>query len=271
MKNGKSLLCILSVFLVLATLSISVTADGVNQTPEIQGITVTTVMDVVGSASNNVDMAWTSGSGSTQPPLSGGESVQTTVYNENTNAVNGHTVYVKEFSVDTGNKVVGQSNVESSRQITFEGSDGGNMVSDENLLIDTVGMPTSAGDKFLCPFGASSIDTLPAYCNIVQAGSHVDSSFISLSTQASSRTIMASADVPVALAYSINAHGVNTATGTVPGQGLVSAYMKIHLQGGRGDSLSKSSDLSSEDKSTVNGIINAFTKNMGYSSGARLL
>ena len=163
MKNGKSLLCILSVFLVLATFSISATAEGVNQTPEIQGITTTTYIDVVGSASNNVEMAWTSGSGSTQPPLSGGESVQTTVYNENTNAMNGHTVYVKEFSVDTGNKVVGQSNVESSRQITFEGYDGGNMVSDENLLIDTVGMPTSAGDKFLCPFGASSIDTLPAY------------------------------------------------------------------------------------------------------------
>ena len=73
MKNGKYLLGILSVFLVLATLSISVTADGVNQTPEIQGITTTTVIDVVGSASNNVELAWTSGSGSIQdnPPLSG--------------------------------------------------------------------------------------------------------------------------------------------------------------------------------------------------------
>ena len=40
-----------------------------------------------------------------QPPLSGEEVVQTTVYTENTNAMNGHTVYVKEFSVDTGNKV----------------------------------------------------------------------------------------------------------------------------------------------------------------------
>jgi hypothetical protein len=273
MRNGKSLLCILSVFLVLATLSISATADGVNQTSEIQGITTSTYIDVVGSASNNVDLAWTSSSGSLQdnPPLSGGEAVQTTVYSENTNAMNGHTVYVKEFSVDTGNQNIAQSNVESARQITFEGYNGGNMVSDENLLIDTAGMPRSAAGQFLCPFGPSETSTLPAYCNIVQAGSHVDSSFISLSTQASSRTVMASADVPVALAYSINAHGVNTANGTIPAQGLVSAYMKIHLQGGRGDSLTKSSDLSSEDKSSANGIINAFTKNMGYQSGARLL
>ncbi len=40
--------------------------------------------------------------------------VQTTVYSENTNAMNGHTVYVKDFSVNTGNQVIGQSNVESS-------------------------------------------------------------------------------------------------------------------------------------------------------------
>ena len=58
--------------------------------------------------------------------------------------MNGHTQYVKDFSVDTGNKVLSQSNVESYRQITFEGLDGGNMVSDESLLIDTVGMPTSS-------------------------------------------------------------------------------------------------------------------------------
>ncbi len=270
MKIGKYPIGILSVFLVLTTLSISVTADGVTQTPEIQGITTTTVIDVVGSASNNVELAWTSSSGSTTPPLTSGESVQTTVYTENTNAMNGHTQYVKDFSVDTGNQVLSQSNVKSSRQITFEGLDGGNMVSDESLLIDTVGMPTSAAGQFLCPFGASTISDLPAYCNIVQAGSHVDSNFISLSTQASSRTVMATADIPAALAYSINAHGVNTASGTIPAQGLVSAYMKIHLQGGRGANLTKSSDLTSEDKSQANGYINSFIKNMAYQSGANV-
>jgi len=262
MKKGKSPVCFLTVFVVLAAFSTITMADGVNQTTEIQGITTSTYIDVVGMASNNAELAWTSDSGS-------GTS-QTTVYTENTNAMNGHTVYVKEFSVDTGNQNIGQSNVESSRQITFEGLDGGNMVSDESLLVDTVGNPTPAAGQFLCPFGASSISTLPAYCNIVQAGSHVDSSFISLSTQASSRSVMATADVPVALAYSINAHGVNTANGTFPAYGLVSAYMKTHLQGGRGDSLTKSSDLSSEDKSSANGYINSFTKAMAYQSGANI-
>jgi hypothetical protein len=263
MKNRKSLLCILSVFLVLAVSGTSVMADGVNQTPEIQGITTSTYIDVVGMASNNGELVWTSDSGS--------GSSQTTVYSENTNAMNGHTVYIKDFSVNTGNKNLGQSNVESSRQITFEGYDGGNMVSDESLLIDTVGNATSAAGQFLCPFGASSISDIPAYCNIVQAGSHVDSSYISLSTQASSRTIMATADIPVALSYYINAHGVNTASGTIPAQGLVSAYMKVHLQGGRGNSTVKSSDLTYEDKTSANGLINSFTKSYGYQSGANLL
>ncbi len=273
MKNGKSLLFSISVFLVLATLSISVTADGVNQTTEIQGITTSTYIDVVGMASNNVELAWTSGSGSLQdnPPLSGGESVQTTVYSENTNAMNGHTVYIKDFSVNTGNQNIAQSNVKSSRQITFEGLDGGNMVSDESLLISTTGNPTSAAGQFLCPFGASTVGTLPAFCNIIQAGSHIDSTYISLSTQASSRTIMATADVPVALSYSINAHGINTANGVIPAQGMAAAYMRVHLQGGSGNSTAKASDLTYEDKSTINGIINSFTKSYAYQSGANIL
>lgn len=216
---------------------------------------------------------WTSGSGSIQdnPPLSEGESVQTTVYTENTNAMNGHTVYVKEFSVDTGNQNIAQSNVESSRQITFEGLDGGNMVSDESLLISTTGTPSSAAGQFLCPFGASGSSVLPAYCNIAIAGSHVDSTYISLSSQANSRTVMATADIPVALNYYINAHGVNTADGVIPAQGLVSAYMKAHLQGGSGSTYTKASDLTYSDTSSANGIITSFVKNYAYQSGGSVL
>ena len=105
-------------------------ADGVNQTTEIQGITTTTYIDVVGMASNNVELAWTSGS----------DPVQTTVYSEHTDAVNGHTIYVKDFSINTGNQLPGQNNVDSSRLITFEALDGGRMVSDESLLIRSCGV-----------------------------------------------------------------------------------------------------------------------------------
>lgn len=257
-------------FLVLATFCISVTADGVTQTEVIQGITISTHIDVIGSASNSVELAWTSSSASIQDslPLTSGETVQTTVYSENTNAMNGHTVYVQDFSVNTGNQNRAQSNVKSSRQIIYEGLDGGNIVSDESLLISTAGMPTATAGQFLCPFGAGGSTVLPAFCNIVQAGSHVDSSYISLSTQAASRTIRATADVPVTLTYAINAHGINTANGMVPAKGLVSSYMKLRLQGGSGNSTARASDLTYEDKSLANGYINSFTKSMAYQSGA---
>jgi len=64
MKIRKKVLLILSVVMVLTIFSTSTMADGVNQTNEIQGITTTTYIDVVGMASNNVELAWTSSSDS---------------------------------------------------------------------------------------------------------------------------------------------------------------------------------------------------------------
>jgi len=257
MKIRKNVLLILSVVMVLTIFSTTTMADGVNQTNEIQGITTTTFIDVVGMASNNVELAWTSSS----------DSVQTTVYSENTNAVNGHTVYSKDFSINTGNQLQGQSNVQSSRIITFEGQDGGRMVSDESLLISTSGNPTSAAGQFLCPFGAGGSSVLPAFCNIIEAGSHVDSEYISLATQASSRTVLASGDIPVALNYHINAHGITTANGVVPARGFVSAYMRVHLQGGRDESFNKATDLQYQESTSASGSINSFIKDIGYQSG----
>ena len=261
---------ILSTVLVLIS-CMSVMADGVNQTPEIQGITTSTSIDVVGSASNSVSLAWTSGTGSVAPPLTGSDSVQTTSYSEDTMAVSGHLVYQKDFSVNTGNQILDQSNVKSSRIITFEGINGGRMTSDESILIDTVGMPSSSAGSLLCPFGASSIDTLPAYCNIITAGSKIDATTLSVATQASSRTVAASADIPASLSYNINVHGLATANGIVPSDGSVEAYMRIHNQGGRGDSLVKTSDLQYEDTSKASGLISSFVKSMGYQGGVLLV
>lgn len=257
MKIGRKVLVILSVVMVLTIFSTSSMGDGVNQTTEIQGITTSTYIDVVGLASNNVELAWTSGS----------DPVQTTVYSEHTDAVNGHTIYVKDFSVNTGNQLPGQNNVDSSRIITFEAQDGGRMVSDESLLISTAGYPSSTAGSMLCPFGADGGSVLPAFCNIIEAGSHVDTEYISLATQASSRTIMASGDIPVALNYHINAHGINTANGVVPAKGFVSAYMRVHLQGGRGENLTRASDLQYHESTSVSGSINSFIKDISYQSG----
>ena len=118
-----------------------------------------------------------------------------------------------------------------------------------------------------CPFGAEGSGVIPAFCNIIEAGSHVDTEYISLVTQASSRTIMASGDTPVALNYHINAHGINTENGVVPAKGFVSAYMRVHLQGGRGENLTRASDLQYHESTSVSGSINSFVKDIIYQSG----
>lgn len=269
MEKTRYIITLSAVLLLISCMSVM--AAGVNQTPEIHGITTSTSIDVVGSASNSVSLAWTSGTGSVQPPLGGQDRVQTTSYTEDTMAVNGHTVYQKEFSVNTGNQLLDQSNVKSSRIITFEGINGGRMTSDESLLINTVGMPSSAAGNLLCPFGASSIDTIPAFCNIITAGSRIDATTLSVVTKASSRTVSASADIPESLSYSINVHGLSTANGVVPSEGSVEAYMRIHNQGGRGDSLIKSSDLQYEDTTRASGLISSFAKSMGYQGGVLLV
>jgi hypothetical protein len=257
----------LSVTLLLAFMCAGVSA-GVNQTPEIQGITTSTQIDCVGTVTNTASLGWTSGTGSTSPPLADSQAVQTTSYSENTMAVSGHTVYQKDFSVNTGNANLDQSNVQSSRIITFEGIDGGRMTSDESLLIDTVSMPVSTTGSMLCPFGSADGDAIPASCNIVTAGSSVDATSVSLVTKAAGRTITATADVPASLSYSINVHGV---TADVPAVGSVSAYMKAHLQGARGDSLTKSSDFQYDDTSTASGLINGFSKAVSYQGGKLLI
>jgi len=246
----------------------------VNQTSEIQGLTTYTEIIVDGMATNSASLVWTSGTGSIQdnPPLTGSEAVQTTAYDENTVAVNGQTTYIKDFSINTGDRNLAQNNVESNRIVTYEGGEGGMIVSDENLLIDTAGNPQSTSGQYLCPFASSTLgDTIPAYCNIVQAGSHVESTFISFTTQASSRTVRATADVPVSLSYNINAHGISTSQGTYPAQGSVSAYIKAHIQEGRNAGLTKAEDLQYSESSSASGSISSFVKKYTYQSGANLL
>lgn len=259
----------LSVTLLLAFMCASVSA-GVNQTPEIQGITTSTQIDCVGTVTNTASLGWTSSTGSVQtaPPLADSQSTQTTSYSENTMAVSGHTVYQKDFSVDTGNQNLDQNNIQSSRIMTFQGINGGRMTSDESLLIDTVSMPVSTAGALLCPFGSSDGSTIPASCNIIKAGSSIDAESVSAVTKAAGRTITASADVPASLSYSINVHGV---TSDVPAVGSVSAYMKAHLQGARGDSLTKSSDFQYDDTSSASGLINGFSKAVSYQGGKLLI
>ena len=103
--------------------------------------------------------------------LDPGQVQYTTAYDSNIVAQAGHTVLTKSMNLHTGNKVIGQSNLDAKTVLTFIAtSDGGNVVGSENLMLDGAGNTTSASDRILCPFvPLKEGNVIPAYCNIVQA------------------------------------------------------------------------------------------------------
>ncbi len=198
--------------------------------------------------------------------LDPGQVQYSTTYDANIVAQAGHTVFIKSMNIHTGNKVIGKSNLNAQTILTYAAtSDGGNVAGSENLLLDGAGMPTPASDRMLCPFGSASTSTIPAFCNIVEAGSSLDMTEVSVASEASLQTTAASADIPVALSYHIKAQGFNG----YPAQGSISAYIKANIQEGRGGGVDKAEDLAFSETTTASGEITLFDKLIGYNSGMR--
>ncbi len=223
------------------------------------------------------------------PPLYDKEVRYTTVYDANIVAQAGHTSLVKNMNIDTRNKGVGQSNVNARTALTYIATaDGGNAVGSENLLIDGVGMPTNASDRMLCPFSSQPIDVIPAYCNIVQAGSTYDLTVGSVTTNANNRFVGTDATNPVVLNYDINVRPYGTYQGQIPASGSSMAYIKAHIQESRGLNSTlivpvegtavpgtgiplKVEDLTYNEQSGAQGTITSFSKVIAYQSGRALL
>ncbi len=140
------------------------------------------------------------------------------------------------MAIDTRNKVISQSNVKADTAVTFIATaDGGNIVGSENIMLDGAGNYTAASDRMLCPFSAYPVDTIPAYCNIIQAGSKYDLTVGSVTTAANERFVGTDATAPVVLNYaSMSSH---TAHHRDRSRQLArqSAYVKAHIQEGRND------------------------------------
>jgi hypothetical protein len=200
-----------------------------------------------------------------------GQVQYTTAYDANIVAQAGHTVFTKSMNIDTRNKVISQSNLNSKTTLTFAATaDGGNVIGSENLMIDGAGMNTTASDRMLCPFASQPIDQIPAYCNIVQAGSKYDLTIGSVTTNANDRFVGNDATNPVVLNYDINVRPYGTSQGQIPAMGSAMAYVKAHIQEARTNT-SKAEDIVYNEQSSAQGTITAFTKVIAYQSGKSLL
>jgi hypothetical protein len=209
---------------------------------------------------------YTSALGTTQYP-----SVSyTNGYNDQYSGVSGRQTFVKSLALSTANKIADQSNIAAKTNIQFIAVESGRATRTEDLLLDGVAVQsTDASNSILCPFGATGLSIIPAYCTILQAGSTFDTTLTSTATSADTRFVGTDATIPVVLNYNVAAKGITLSDGTSsPMIGSVSAYLKVHVQEARNMSPTKSEDLVYSETSSASGLINSFSKSMSYSSQA---
>jgi hypothetical protein len=223
--------------------------------------------------------------------LNPGQVQFTTAYDASILGQAGHTVLVKNMNINTGNKVSAtQSNLNARTLLTYVATgDGGNVVGSENLLIDGAGNSTPASDRMLCPFAGDNNTIIPAFCNIVQAGSSYDLTVGSVTTTANDLFVGTDATVPVVLNYNINVKPYDTTSGSIPAMGSTLAYIRAHIQEARGQTAYnitvvpaesapysymtynppiKAEDLLYSESTSAHGVITTFSKSMGYTSQA---
>jgi hypothetical protein len=302
--NGSIGIILIALTVVVVFSGFALAAKPVNQTPETQGISTSTSISAQGTVTESESISWTivNNGPINSPPLGalqvvtpkptqnpeqppGGQAQITesaitdltgiaevqysTGYNQNVMAVSGLTTYVKSSNVDTANKIADASNVKVATNVQFIAVDTGRMTFSEDILLDGAGEESETSSAMLCPFGPSSSEFIPDFCNIVQMGGSMDVTLVSAETAASDRFVAATADVPNVVTYSIAAKGMTVDSTNVPAMGTVSAFMKTHIMEARGDSDDKSEDLTYAETSTASGLINSFSKSMSFMDGMR--
>jgi hypothetical protein len=245
---------------------------GVPQQTEVQGLSIQTTVIGVGNFDQESEVVISSAAGTSLsdiPPLGASSVVYQSVYTEDTHGAGiGYISYDKSLDVSTAEKMRGQYNIESTRQITYLGVDAGSIYSSEYLMTSGSGTSQSAAGRISCPFVGSD-DTIGAFCNMVETGSTFSMSVANVATTANNRIITKTGDSPVETNYHIL---VTEYTPGVPSKGSVMAFIRGTIKeggpGGEGsigaDDLA--GDSSFEDRTELMGDIFLFDKQMHYDS-----
>jgi hypothetical protein len=218
--------------------------------------------------------------------LDPGQVQYTTGYSDQYLGVSGRQTFTKSMSLSTANKIADQSNIKANTNIQYVAVDSGRATRTEDLLLDGAAQGQESANLILCPFVSNESPVIPAFCNIEQAGSAFDTTLTSTVTSADTRFIGTDSTFPVVLNYNINSEGLTVGNQSSPMIGSVSAYLKVHVQEARNESVStdyfghsfisgyttqKSEDLAYSETSSASGLISKFSKNMQYQSGPNLV
>ncbi|MDD5686102.1 MAG: hypothetical protein PHR63_10200 [Methanoregulaceae archaeon] len=283
---------IVIITIILALLTGFTIADpGINQTPESQGITTATTLDVVGNAASTTDIQWRI----TNDPegLVGVPDLEmssprnwrnweralayyASTYSEETytNGV-GLIAYDKNLDVETSEQLSGQWNIDADKQIEFVGVDGARVYSDEYIMVDGVGNFSITEEQVLCvfptPLEGWRASIFPANCNFAEAGSTIDMTMANVRTNSMDRFITPSADTSVELGHNLL---VTELIDGVPSSGTGSAFMNVLIMEARGiyeggtpywDS-PLSERIEFRESTSITGDITVFDKVMNYNS-----
>ena len=314
MNRRIRVILLFAVILLIASLCIAYADTGVPAVPEIQGLATGTSSDVIGTVTEADSGAWTLtndpvggilifvrvvdafgaddellpiGTGIHDPPLDPEQVQYTTGYNDQYTGVSGQQTFAKSMAVSTANTIADQSNIKANTNIQFIAVDTGRATRTEDLLLDGASQAQHSSDLILCPFANANPGIIPAFCNIEQAGSAFDTTLTSTVTSADTRFVGTDATIPTVLNYNINSHGISLGNQSSPMIGSVSAYLKVHAQEARNESVLeglpdddtsfilmdpvdpiKSEDLVYSETSSASGLISQFSKSMSYSSQA---
>ena len=314
MKARIGVISLVAAILLIAVTCMVYADTGVPAVPEIQGLTTGTSSNVVGTVTETDSGAWTltndpvsgiilfvrvvdafgaddlipmTGTGIHDPPLDPEQVQYTTGYNDQYTGVSGQQTFAKSMAVSTANTIADQSNIKANTNIQYIAVDTGRATRTEDLLLDGASQAQPSSALILCPFANADNGIIPAFCNIEQAGSAFDTTLTSTVTSADDRFISTDATIPTVLNYNINAQGISLGTQSSPMIGSVSAYLKVHVQEARNESIFetlpddsssiifmnpvdpiKSEDLVYSETSSASGLISQFSKSMSYSSQA---
>jgi len=250
---------------------------GINQTTETQGITMETLVDVTGSMKASADVTWKI---SSVTPLTSIPGVVTagnyyvSTYSEDTESDGTADIqYSKDLILDSKAANEQQSNIEATKLLTFNGYNGASITTTDNIFMDGTGNYSKLKDVAICFFaGQAPNEYIPAFCNRVEAGSTVAGEFINVETRTDDRFIVDSADAGVELNHVVDVSPVTivNAAGvmqTYPSVGSASAFMEGLIMESRNNSSGLYETIEFTERTSVDGDIYNFMKNMHYESG----
>jgi len=273
-KTGLTAITIIMIIILILTIAfIGVISAGrpACSTPETQSIRSVTIIKCEGMVSHQIHSRWETSNEDilNSPPLQANEVDGAVTYNEDLKALDGGTVFVKDFGLDTGDA----PNLDVMTSMGYKTGGIGALSYDERASMTIIANPAATRDVILCPFASRATGVLPASCEEVSAGS----SMVVTDVLATTRTQVGVTESPVSLHYGITATGSGGA-GT-QAHGRISAEFSVYAETGSAGNgghcglgnVSKptlGSRLTHYERNSANGEWE-FSKEVSYESGVR--